>query len=52
MSLGQDMVDVPSAIDVLTSPPNEIVGIAICGAAHKIAVKVLGKFHVPISIQP
>lgn len=49
---GQDMMDVPSAIDILTMPPNKIVGVTISRATHKIAVKVLGKFHFPKTFIP
>lgn len=50
--LGQDMVEIPSAVDVLTTPPNEIVGIAVSGTTHEIAVEILGKFHIPINLIP
>lgn len=50
--LGQDMVEIPSAVDVLTAPPNIIVGIAVSGATHEIAVEILGKFNIPINLIP
>ncbi len=49
---GQDVVDVPTAVNGLTVPPNKIVGVTIGGATHKVAVKVLGKFDVPKEFIP
>lgn len=52
MSTGQDVVDIPTAVNGLTVPPNKIVGVTIGGATHKVAVKVLGKFNVPKEFIP
>jgi len=49
---GQDVVEIPSAVNGLTLPPYIIVGIAISGPTHKVAVKVLGKFDIPVTFKP
>lgn len=52
VSAWQDVVDIPTAVNGLTVPPNKIVRVTIGGATHKVAVKVLGKFDVPKEFIP
>lgn len=52
MCFRKDMVDIPSAIYPLSVLPNEIVGIAVSGSTHKIAVKVFGILLIPKTLIP
>lgn len=48
----QDVVDVPSTVDVLTALTDEVIGVAVSRTAHKIAVEIFGVLSIPIILVP
>ena len=43
---GENMVNIPSAIDEFPMIPSAVVGIAISGTAHQVPVEILGELRI------